>query len=95
MNFGLVHSSYSLLEWQAVRLTFFAPELSNTSNIPRKKLSYNLGQNARNTSENFVPFHFPPPLLCNAVVPCTFVIASHHCRRKGKCMGVSRAFSED
>ena len=25
MNFGLVHASYSLPEWQAVKLTFFAP----------------------------------------------------------------------
>jgi len=33
--------------------------------------------------------------LPNAVVSCTFVIASHHCRGEGKCMGVSRAFSED
>ena len=24
MNFGLVHASYSLPEWQAVKLTFFA-----------------------------------------------------------------------
>ena len=24
MTFGLVHASYSLLEWQAVKLTFFA-----------------------------------------------------------------------
>ena len=25
MTFGLVHASYSLREWQAVKLTFFAP----------------------------------------------------------------------
>ena len=25
MTFGLVHASYSLPEWQAVKLTFFAP----------------------------------------------------------------------
>ena len=25
MNFGLVHASYSLNEWQPVKLTFFAP----------------------------------------------------------------------
>ena len=25
MNFGLVHASYSLPEWQPVKLTFFAP----------------------------------------------------------------------
>ena len=28
MTFGLVHASYSLLEWQAVKLTFFAPYFS-------------------------------------------------------------------
>ena len=27
MNFGLVHTSYSLPEWQAVKLTIFAPLL--------------------------------------------------------------------
>ena len=25
MNLGLVHASYSLLKWQTVKLTFFAP----------------------------------------------------------------------
>ena len=25
MTFGLVHASYSLPKWQAVKLTFFAP----------------------------------------------------------------------
>ena len=25
MSFGLVHASYSLPKWQAVKLTFFAP----------------------------------------------------------------------
>ena len=25
MSYGLVHASYSLLNWQAVKLTFFAP----------------------------------------------------------------------
>ena len=25
INFGLVHASYSLPKWQAVKLTFFAP----------------------------------------------------------------------
>ena len=28
MTFGLVHASYSLPEWQAVKLTFFAPCLN-------------------------------------------------------------------
>ena len=26
MNFGLVNASHSLLEWQAAKLTFFAPK---------------------------------------------------------------------
>ena len=69
--------------------------LSNRSGIPRKQLNYNLRQNARNTLENFAPFRFHPPYLCNAIVPCTFVITSHHCSGKGKCMGVSGAFGED
>ena len=29
MTFGLVHPSYSLPEWQAVKLTFFAPWKEN------------------------------------------------------------------
>ena len=31
MTFGLVHASYSLPEWQAVKLTFFAPCLNKKS----------------------------------------------------------------
>ena len=33
MTFGLVHASYSLPEWQAVKLTFFAPWLKDTFNF--------------------------------------------------------------
>ena len=33
MTFGLVHASYSLPEWQAVKLTFFAPWLKGIFNF--------------------------------------------------------------
>ena len=33
MTFELGHASYSLPEWQAVKLTFFAPWLKNTFNF--------------------------------------------------------------
>ena len=32
MTFGLVHASYTLPEWQAVKLTFFAPCLVEKHN---------------------------------------------------------------
>ena len=31
MTCGLVHASYSLPEWQAVKLTYFAPRVSNSN----------------------------------------------------------------
>ena len=34
MTFGLVHASYSLPEWQAVKLTFFAPWLGARTAFP-------------------------------------------------------------
>ena len=33
MTFKLGHASYSLPEWQAVKLTFFAPWLKDTFNF--------------------------------------------------------------
>ena len=35
MTCGLVHASYSLPEWQAVKLTFFAPcnEITNIAKV--------------------------------------------------------------
>ena len=33
MTFGVVHASYSLPEWQAVKLTFFAPWLKGIFNF--------------------------------------------------------------
>ena len=39
MTFGLVHVSYSLPEWQAVKLTFFAPCIYFTVYVHIKSLS--------------------------------------------------------
>ena len=37
MTFGLVHANYSLPEWQAVKLTFFAPCLCHLNISQGKK----------------------------------------------------------
>ena len=43
MTFGLVHANYSLPDWQAVKMTFFAPCLCH-SNISQGKKGPIMGQ---------------------------------------------------
>ena len=40
MNFGLVHASYSLPKWQAVKLTFLAPCGNEEKSILGKRSVY-------------------------------------------------------
>ena len=42
MTCGLVHASYSLPEWQAVKLTFFAPCTGNTRHSRLLAASWNI-----------------------------------------------------
>ena len=38
MMFGLVNASFSLPDWQAVKMTFFAPPAYTTHSTQKKKL---------------------------------------------------------
>ena len=80
MIFGLVNVSFSLPEWQAVKMTFFAPWADNNLiyQIPGWLLASHTGvfRGARISSlptnvcltENIIPF----PSLANHIVPSKF-----------------------
>ena len=60
MTFGLVHASYSLPEWQAVKLTFFAPcspvkiHLSPATRIPSEAPGFKNKASVSNKSDKQV-----------------------------------------